>query len=94
MKRKKQKGCLILLDAVDRETTKYALLCLQFGRAIGYAIYIERGEAHAIELIRCRRKDATEIFSKIVRGELSPMHLHEVISDQRAMSAEKLEIFC
>ena len=94
MKRKKNQGCLTLLKTAEQNDARYALLCIQFECAIGYAIYIERGEEHALELIGCRRKEATELFLRIVRGALAPMHLHEVIADHRTMSSEKLEIFC
>ncbi len=91
MKRKKKKGCLTLLDFVEREETGYAFLCLQFERAIHYVIYIERGEECALELVGKQKQEAKEVFAKTVRGELSPIHLREVAEDaERA----RLEIFC
>lgn len=88
MKQKKN-GYLTVLDWMEKENTCYALLCLQFERALSYALYIEREEEHAIELIGTQRKDAQELFAQAVRGELSPIHLREVAED-----STKLEIFC
>ena len=88
MKQKKN-GYLTVLDWMEKENTCYALLCLQFERALSYALYIEREEEHAIELIGTQRKDAQELFAQAVRGELSPFHLREVAED-----STKLEIFC
>lgn len=88
MKQKKN-GCLTVLDWMEKENTCYALLCLQFERALSYALYIECEEEHALELIGTQRKDAQELFVQAVRGELSPIHLREVAED-----STKLEIFC
>ena len=85
----KKNGCLAVLEWREEENTCYALLCVQFERAIGYAMYIEREEEHALELIGRQRKEAQEIFAKVVRGGLSPLHLREVAED-----STKLEIFC
>ena len=93
MKRKK-KGCLTVLDFMEQENITYALLCLQFECALSYALYIEREEEHALELIGTQRKDAQEIFAQVVRGGLSPIHLREVAEDQNKINAEKIEIFC
>jgi len=89
--KEKKKGCLTLLDFVEEKETSYAFFCLQFERAIYYAVYIERGDACALELIGRQKQEAKEIFARMVRGELSPIHLHEVAEDaERA----RLEIFC
>ncbi|MBQ2999562.1 MAG: hypothetical protein IJD64_03785 [Clostridia bacterium] len=88
MKQKKN-GCLTVLDWMEQENTCYALLCVQFERALSYVLYIEREEDYAMELIGTQRKEAQEIFAKAVRGGLSPIHLREVAED-----STKLEIFC
>ncbi len=85
----KKNGCLAVLDWMEKENTCYALLCVQFERAIGYAMYIEREEEYALELLGTQRKDAQELFAQAVRGGLSPIHLREVAED-----STKLEIFC
>ena len=91
---KQQNGCLQLLDSVKQGSASYAFLSLQFERALGYAVYIERGDAYALELIGNKRRESEKIFRQIVRGELSPMHLREVAADQTVICPEKLEIFC
>ena len=87
--KQKPNGCLTVLDWMEQENTCYSLLCVQFERALSYALYIECEEACALELIGTQRKDAQEIFAKAVRGGLSPIHLREVAED-----STKLEIFC
>ena len=85
----KKNGCLSVRDWMKQENTCYALLCVQFERALSYILYIEREEEYAMEVIGTQRKDAQEIFEKAVRGGLSPIHLREVAED-----STKLEIFC
>ena len=78
---------------VAQEGKCYGLLCLQFERAIRYAMYIEDGEEFALELLGNQRKEAEKIFDLAVRGGLSPLHLREVAMDQ-AVEEEWMEIFC
>ena len=94
MKFKKEKkiGIFTPLEVVERNGKSYALLCLQFERAIRYAIYIDDEEKVALELIGNQRREAQMLFEDVVRGELSPVHLRDVASDQR-LDRETMEIF-
>ncbi len=92
-KRTKKNGIFTLIDFVERGNVGYALLCLQFERAIRYAIYIEREDAFALEIVGSKRKDAQKLFEDVLRSELSPIHLHEVAFDQR-QGEEVLNFFC
>ena len=82
-----------MIDFVEREGREYALLCLQFERAVRYAVYIDAGEEVALELVSTQRKEAQKIFEAAVRGALSPIHLREVAFDRSAEEA-LMEIFC
>ena len=93
MTKGKKTGNFTLIDFVAQEGKCYGLLCLQFERAIRYAMYIEDGEEFALELLGNQRKEAEKIFDLAVRGGLSPLHLREVAMDH-AVEEEWMEIFC
>ena len=82
MTKGKKTGNFTLIDFAAQEGKCYGLLCLQFERAIRYAMYIEDGEEFALELLGNQRKEAEKIFDLAVRGGLSPLHLREVAMDQ------------
>ena len=93
MQGRKKSGIFTLIDFAKSEGREYALLCLQFERAVRYALYIEDGEEIALELIGSQRKEAQKIFEAAVRGTLSPIHLREVAFDRNAEET-LMEIFC
>lgn len=93
MTKAKKTGNLTLIDFVEQEGRSYGLLCLQFERAIRYAMYIEDGEEFGLELLGNQRKEAEKIFDLAVRGGLSPLHLREVAMDH-VLEKQWMEIFC
>ena len=92
IKKAKKIGIFTLLDFVEQEGKCYGLLCLQFERAIRYALYIESGEEVGLELIGTQRREAQSLFERAVRGALSPIHLRDVALDTSKEFSE-LEIF-
>ncbi len=93
IKKAKKIGIFTLLDFSEQEGKCYGLLCLQFERAIRYALYIESGDEVGLELIGTQRREAQSLFERAVRGALSPIHLRDVALDQ-TKEATALEIFC
>lgn len=92
MKKSKKKGIFTLLEFEECEGKSYGLLCLQFDRAIRYALYIDGGEEFGLELVGTQRREAEKIFEQAVRGKLSPIHLREVAFD-RESEQTLMEIF-
>lgn len=86
-----KKGIFTLIDLVEHEGKSYGLLCLQFGKAVRFALYIEDGERYDLVLIGDQRRNAQTLFSMAVRGGLSPLHLREIALDRT--QEEMTEIF-
>ena len=93
MKQEKKTGIFQVIDFANSEGRSYSLLCLQFERAVRYAMYIEDGEEFDLELIGSQRKDAQKLFEQAVHGALSPIHLREVAMD-RGSEQVLMEFFC
>ncbi|MBO5938221.1 MAG: hypothetical protein J6Q82_01820 [Clostridia bacterium] len=93
IKTAKKTGIFTVLDFSEQEGRSYGLLCLQFERAIRYAIYIESGEECGLELVGNQRREAQKLFEQVVHGGLSPIHLREVAFDQRQEKVD-YNFFC
>ena len=66
-----------------------ALIKICVFEACVYAIYVQKGEDIAMEIVGKNEERAEELFEQIVKGELSPIHLGDYIADK----ALETEIF-
>ena len=83
MKTKNTSRAVEQLHLRENRYARYYLLRIRIERIRVYAIYIQRGEDVALELIGSDERKAEEAFLKAETGELSPQHLYDWASDLR-----------
>ena len=82
-KKIKRSVSVTMLATADDKNQSYCLLCLQVEKAIRYAIYVEGDDEGALELVGKRRREARELFERVVQGGLSPLHLRDIALEAR-----------
>ena len=74
--------CLSVIKERGEEKEHYALLRISlFGRS-SYAVCV-LGEDYALETVGESEEQAELLFDTVIRESVSPMHIHDVVTDFR-----------